>query len=102
MLAYVLKRLLLMVPTLLGVLLVTFAVIQFVPGGPVEQYISEARGFGGVESDNEDAPWSCRGPWHHSGAVGGVGPSAESSAPSQNALWITRHDGLVPHESIRR
>ncbi|MFT3857112.1 MAG: microcin C ABC transporter permease YejB [Aquabacterium sp.] len=34
---YILKRLLLMIPTLLGVLLVTFVVIQFVPGGPVEQ-----------------------------------------------------------------
>jgi microcin C transport system permease protein len=53
MLAYVVKRLLLMVPTLLGVLLVTFAVIQFVPGGPVEQYLAEARagvrGAGGAE-----------------------------------------------------
>ena len=37
MAAYILKRLLLMLPTLLGVLLVTFVVIQFVPGGPVEQ-----------------------------------------------------------------
>ena len=36
MFAYILKRILLMVPTLLGVLLITFAVIQFVPGGPVE------------------------------------------------------------------
>ncbi len=35
MLAYIAKRLLLMLPTLLGVLLLTFAVIQFVPGGPV-------------------------------------------------------------------
>ena len=52
MLAYILKRLLLFVPTLLGVLLVTFLVIQFVPGGPVEQYMAEARagGRGGVES----------------------------------------------------
>ncbi|TSE20514.1 Inner membrane ABC transporter permease protein YejB [Tepidimonas alkaliphilus] len=41
--AYILKRLLLMAPTLLGVLLVTFVVIQFVPGGPVEQYLAEAR-----------------------------------------------------------
>src|SRR5215213_5014784 len=48
--AYILKRLLLMIPTLLGVLLITFAVIQFVPGGPVQQYLSEAKGFGGVES----------------------------------------------------
>ena len=38
---YVLKRVLLMVPTLLGVLLLTFAVIQFVPGGPVEQVMSQ-------------------------------------------------------------
>jgi len=43
MLAYILKRLLLMVPTLLGVLIITFAVVQFVPGGPVEQYLAEAK-----------------------------------------------------------
>ena len=44
MLSYILKRLLLMVPTLLGVLLMTFAVIQFVPGGPVEQMVSQLQG----------------------------------------------------------
>ena len=43
MLAYILKRLLLMLPTLIGVLTVTFVVIQFVPGGPVEQIMAEAR-----------------------------------------------------------
>jgi microcin C transport system permease protein len=43
MLGYILKRLLLMVPTLLGVLTVTFVVIQFVPGGPVEQVLAEAQ-----------------------------------------------------------
>jgi microcin C transport system permease protein len=53
MLAYIAKRLLLMLPTLLGVLLLTFLVIQFVPGGPVEQYLAEARtaaGRGGLET----------------------------------------------------
>lgn len=44
MLTYIIKRLLLMIPTLLGVLLLTFAVLQFVPGGPLEQYVAEARG----------------------------------------------------------
>ena len=44
MLSYILKRLLLMIPTLLGVLLLTFAVIQFVPGGPVEQMVSQLQG----------------------------------------------------------
>lgn len=43
MLGYILKRLLLMVPTLLGVMTLTFVVIQFVPGGPVEQIMAEAR-----------------------------------------------------------
>ena len=47
MLVYILKRILLMVPTLLGVLLITFAIIQFVPGGPVEQFLAEARAGSG-------------------------------------------------------
>ncbi|KAF1040356.1 MAG: Inner membrane ABC transporter permease protein YejB [Herbaspirillum frisingense] len=46
--AYILKRILLMVPTLLGVIAITFAVIQFVPGGPVEQMVQELRGRAGV------------------------------------------------------
>jgi len=44
---YILKRLLLMVPTLLGVLMLTFVVIQFVPGGPVEQMVSQLQGRDG-------------------------------------------------------
>ncbi len=43
MLSYILKRLLLMIPTLLGALTITFIVVQFVPGGPVEQLMAEAR-----------------------------------------------------------
>jgi microcin C transport system permease protein len=46
MLAYLVKRVLLMVPTLFGILLITFAVMQFVPGGPVEQLLQELRGRG--------------------------------------------------------
>jgi len=42
--SYILKRLLLMIPTLLGVLLITFIVIQFVPGGPVEQMVAQLQG----------------------------------------------------------
>ncbi|MDD5404957.1 MAG: microcin C ABC transporter permease YejB [Sulfuricella sp.] len=46
MFAYIIKRLLLMIPTLFGVLLITFVVIQFVPGGPVEQLIHQIKGQG--------------------------------------------------------
>ena len=42
--SYILKRLLLMIPTLLGILVITFAITQFVPGGPVEQMVSQLRG----------------------------------------------------------
>jgi microcin C transport system permease protein len=50
MLAYIGKRLLLMIPTLIGVLTLTFVVIQFVPGGPVEQILAEARAGTGGET----------------------------------------------------
>lgn len=54
--SYILKRLLLMIPTLFGVLLVTFVVVQFVPGGPVEQLVSELRrGAGGGEAGGAGA-----------------------------------------------
>ncbi len=40
---YILKRLLLMIPTLFGIMLITFTVTQFVPGGPVEQLVNELK-----------------------------------------------------------
>jgi microcin C transport system permease protein len=46
LLRYIVKRVLLMIPTLLGVITLTFAVIQFVPGGPVEQMMLEIKGRG--------------------------------------------------------
>jgi microcin C transport system permease protein len=42
--SYILKRILLMVPTLFGILLITFVITQFVPGGPVEQMVSQLQG----------------------------------------------------------
>ncbi len=44
---YVLRRLLLMIPTLLGILLINFAIIQSAPGGPVEQMIFQLEGHEG-------------------------------------------------------
>ena len=46
MFLYIIKRILLMIPTLFGVMLVTFIVTQFVPGGPVEKLIAEMEGHG--------------------------------------------------------
>src|SRR5210317_1198641 len=44
MAAYIARRILLMIPTLFGIMLVTFVVTQFVPGGPVERMMAEIEG----------------------------------------------------------
>ena len=59
MAAYLVKRVLLMIPTLLGIMLISFIIIQFAPGGPVERIIAQLTGndvsatsrIGGGQSD---------------------------------------------------
>ncbi len=46
MLAYVIRRLLLIIPTLVGIMLVNFVIINMAPGGPIEQLIANLRGAG--------------------------------------------------------
>lgn len=57
--AYILRRLLLVIPTLFGIMLVNFALVQFVPGGPIEQIIAQLDGggdaFGGFAGSGSDA-----------------------------------------------
>lgn len=47
--AYILRRLLLMIPTIIGIMAISFAVVQFAPGGPVEQVISELTNAAGSD-----------------------------------------------------
>lgn len=44
MIAYLIRRLLLMIPTLFGIMLINFIVVQFAPGGPVEQTLAQLKG----------------------------------------------------------
>lgn len=44
MLAYIIRRLLLLIPTMLGIMVINFAIIQLAPGGPVEQAIAQLQG----------------------------------------------------------
>ncbi len=50
MAGYLLRRLILVIPTLFGIIAINFAIIQFAPGGPVEQMIAELRGKGGLST----------------------------------------------------
>ena len=72
--AYLLRRLLLVVPTLVGIMVVNFVLIQFVPGGPVEQIIAEMQGqgdvLGGIAGDPGDAADLAAGESDYAGARG--------------------------------
>src|SRR3546814_12634629 len=44
MLAYIIRRLLLVIPTLFGIMVINFAIVQVAPGGPVEQVLARLQG----------------------------------------------------------
>ena len=75
--AYLLRRLALVVPTLFGIILINFIVVQFAPGGPVEQMLAELRGEGQTlgrltgEGQGEIRP---AGPPERRADNGGAGP----------------------------
>ena len=48
MTSYIIRRLLLIIPTLFGIILINFFLIQFVPGGPIEQILAELQGKNNV------------------------------------------------------
>jgi microcin C transport system permease protein len=65
MAAYIARRLLLMIPTLIGIMLISFVIIQFAPGGPIERIIAQIQGTdvsatsrfgGGAGGDLGNAP----------------------------------------------
>ena len=44
---YIIRRILFMIPTMFGIMLVAFVVVQFAPGGPVDQVIAEPKSITG-------------------------------------------------------
>ena len=52
---YIFKRLLLMLPTLLGILFFTFLIIQFVPGGPIEQLVNKLSGLDSITESSSSS-----------------------------------------------
>ena len=56
--AYLLRRLLLLIPTLIGIVAINFAVVQLAPGGPVEQALAELKGRGAGATARVTGPTS--------------------------------------------
>jgi microcin C transport system permease protein len=76
--AYIIRRLLLMIPTLFGIMLISFIVVQFAPGGPVERVIAQLSG-----SDTGATSRISGSPGGDFGARGAEGASAMDGASSK-------------------
>lgn len=89
MIAYIIRRLLLIFPTLLGILALTFIIIQFAPGGPVEQVIAQLTGT--------DVDATTRVGGGQGGDFGNTNPGAQGGADaSQAASKYRGAQGLDP------
>jgi microcin C transport system permease protein len=74
--AYILRRLLLIIPTLFGIMVVNFVLVQFAPGGPIEQIMAQTAGMGMEATANVTASGSM-GPSSNSAYTGGEGMDPE-------------------------
>lgn len=83
MLAYILRRMLLIIPTLLGIMVLNFIIVQAAPGGPVEQTLARLRGTGDVTA-------------RVSGDMGGAEGARAPSATSGNGSSYRGARGLPP------
>jgi microcin C transport system permease protein len=86
MTAYILRRLLLIIPTLLAIMVINFVLIQTAPGGPIEQIIAQATGEGSGITERVT-----RG-----GAGETMGAAATTSAPGDAAAKYRGAQGLDP------
>jgi microcin C transport system permease protein len=75
MLAYIARRLLLMIPTIFGIMLVSFVIVQFAPGGPVERIVAQLQGLNGGNG------------------VGGGGSDLGSAALGQSGADTSKYRG---------
>src|SRR6266550_2269556 len=73
--AYIARRILLMIPTLLGILFISFVVVQFAPGGPVERVIAQLSG-----ADTGGTSRISGGQGDFGGRAPGTGASADAAS----------------------
>lgn len=85
MTAYILRRLLLIVPTLVAIMVLNFAIVQFAPGGPIDQIIAQIQGQGDV-----------------SGRISGQGGEISAPSTSSSDSGNTRGTRGLDPEFIRQ
>jgi microcin C transport system permease protein len=78
MLAYIARRILLMVPTLFGIMFISFVIVQFAPGGPVERIIAQLQGLDSGAASRVSGTSSDFSGGGQSQAGGGMGDAGSS------------------------
>ena len=97
MLAYIIRRVLLMIPTLLGIMVLNFIVIQFAPGGPIEQLLAELQGT----AVSATARFSGEGT-EVQGTAPKTGTGSEINSKYRGARGLDHVDGALQHFSYPR
>ena len=90
---YLLRRLFLIIPTLFGIMVINFVIVQFAPGGPVEQAIIQASGMSMSATASVSSAGSM-GPSTESGYTGSEGLDPEFVARLEEAFGFDK----PPHE----
>ena len=90
---YLLRRLFLIIPTLFGIMVINFVIVQFAPGGPVEQAIIQASGMS-MSSTASVSSAGSMGPSTESGYTGSEGLDPEFVARLEEAFGFDK----PPHE----
>ena len=90
MAVYLVKRLLLILPTLFGIMLINFVIIQFAPGGPVEQALASAAGFGNMSATASVSSAGAMGPAQESNYTGSSGLDPEMVAELERQFGFAK------------
>lgn len=106
--AYILRRMLLIIPTLIGIMIVNFTLTQFVPGGPIEQIIAQMEGesdvFRNISGGGDAGAQGASGLTEESGYMGARGLPPEMLAQLEVQMGfarITCPEGFTGTPSIK-
>ena len=92
--AYILRRLLLVIPTLLGIMVINFTLTQFVPGGPIQQVAARVEGDGNaiekISGTGSDAGQDVAGADQGNGYIGARGLPPEFIAQLEVEFGFSR------------
>lgn len=81
---YILRRLLLMIPTLIGIMLLNFIIVQAAPGGPIDQMLARFEGMDGMASTRLDAGGGDVVIRDESRAARGIDPALSNNSSSSS------------------